>query len=279
MARPKKAGLDYFPFDVDFFEDRKIKLVKSRFGADGVVVYLYVLCQIYKEKGYYAIYNEDFEDVAAEDLNMSREKIGQIIHFLADRSLLESKLFRSDKVLTSHGIQKRYQEAKKDPGRKNPVIVEEKFWVLKGNETQGFIQCTHEGSYSWNNYDYSGNNPPLIQEKHHKEKKSKEKKSKEKKKKEGDFGELFSVFENCGFRITGYTAQELPDLAEEYSEAWVIAAIKRAADRGKLSLGYVKAILDNWQAAGAMDSERPEKPPEKKLTAEGREIEDYDLPY
>ena len=25
MARPIKKGLDYFPFDVDFFSDRKIK--------------------------------------------------------------------------------------------------------------------------------------------------------------------------------------------------------------------------------------------------------------
>lgn len=276
MARPKKAGLDYFPFDVDFFEDRKIKVVKSRFGADGIMVYLYILCQIYKEMGYYAIYDDDFEDVAAEDLNMNREKIGQIIHFLADRSLLDGKLFRSDKVLTSHGIQKRYQEAKKDPGRKNPVIVDPKFWVLNENETQSFIQYTHEVGYSRKNDSYSRNNPPLFQEKHHKEKKSKENERKEKKRRDGDFGELFSIFESCGFRITGYIAQELPALAETYSEEWVIAAIKRAADRGNFSLGYVKGILNNWQTAGAIDSG---KPAAKKLSAEGREAEDYDLPY
>ena len=33
MARPFKAGADYFPMDTDFFQDRKIKLVRGNFGA------------------------------------------------------------------------------------------------------------------------------------------------------------------------------------------------------------------------------------------------------
>lgn len=36
MSRPQKKGLDYFPFDVDFFDDKKIKVLKGRYGADGV---------------------------------------------------------------------------------------------------------------------------------------------------------------------------------------------------------------------------------------------------
>ena len=36
LARPRKDGLDYFPLDVDLFEDDKIKILKARYGADGI---------------------------------------------------------------------------------------------------------------------------------------------------------------------------------------------------------------------------------------------------
>ena len=53
MARPRKEGMDYFSFDVDFFTgSKKIKILKARYGADGIVIYLYLLCEIYKN-GYY----------------------------------------------------------------------------------------------------------------------------------------------------------------------------------------------------------------------------------
>lgn len=258
MARPQLIGLHYFPFDVTFFEDRKIKVLRSRFGADGVMVYLYVLCEIYKDQGYYVIADNDFEDVAADDLGMSREKIGQIIHFLAERSLLDSKLFRSDKVLTSHGIQLRYQEAKRDNGRKKPVSVIRKFWVLNEKDTQSFIQYTDDEGLSGIYGGKSENNPPLIQEKSDKEKKSKEKKSKEKQNSPnasaGDgHANVFQVFEDCGFQITSRSVEVLKSLTEDYSEEWVIEAIKRSSDRGKKYMSYIKGILNNWQTAGAID--------------------------
>lgn len=40
MPRPIKKGLTYFPLDVDFFRDRKIKTLKGRFGVDGIILYL-----------------------------------------------------------------------------------------------------------------------------------------------------------------------------------------------------------------------------------------------
>ena len=281
MARPQLMGLHYFPFDVTFFEDRKIKVLRSRFGADGVMVYLYILCEIYKDQGYYAVADNDFEDVAANDLGMSREKIGQIIHFLAERSLLDSKLFRSDKVLTSHGIQRRYQEAKKENGRKTPVSVQKKFWVLNDKETQSFIQCTNNEGFSGINGDNSGINTQFFPEKRDKEKKSKVKEIKEKKntgvipdESAGDEGSLFQIFEKCGFQITSRAVDVLNSLSEEFSEEWVIEAIKRSADRGKKSLSYIKGILSNWQIAGAMDDTSSGK---KQTTYEGRAVDGTEL--
>ena len=112
MARPQKTGLDYFPVDVDIFSDTKIRIVMARFGADGFAFYMYLLSRIYRD-GFCVKADEDFILIASADLQMSREKIGQMLSFFLDRSLLDSILFKADKILTSSGIQKRYQEAVK----------------------------------------------------------------------------------------------------------------------------------------------------------------------
>ena len=48
MARKKQEGNRFFRMDADFFSDRKIKILKARYGADGIVLYLYLLCEIYR---------------------------------------------------------------------------------------------------------------------------------------------------------------------------------------------------------------------------------------
>ena len=49
MGRKNKIGLEYFPFDIDFFSDLKIrKLIKYQ-GGKAVTVYALLLCIIYKQ--------------------------------------------------------------------------------------------------------------------------------------------------------------------------------------------------------------------------------------
>ncbi|MCD8068499.1 MAG: DUF4373 domain-containing protein, partial [Lachnospiraceae bacterium] len=117
MARPRKAGLDYFPFDVNFFSDKKIRILKSRYGADGIELYLYLICETYKN-GYYIQMDEDYIDLIHDELHMSSEKVMQVMKFLLERSLLDSTLFQSDTIITSLGIQRRFQEAVKSRGSK-----------------------------------------------------------------------------------------------------------------------------------------------------------------
>ena len=46
MARPLKDGIDYFPFDVGFLQDKKIRLIKGEYGIKGVVIVIQLLCSI-----------------------------------------------------------------------------------------------------------------------------------------------------------------------------------------------------------------------------------------
>ena len=156
MPRPQKKGLDYFPLDVDFLSDRKIKILKSRYGADGITLYIYLLCEIYRN-GYYLKVDDDFYFLIADDLGMDRNKVQQVLRFLLERSLFDSTLFQSDTVLTSAGIQRRFQLAVKERARKTPVIVE-RFWLLSKEETETFIKVRHCPYSSGKNEDSSGKN-------------------------------------------------------------------------------------------------------------------------
>ena len=177
MARPIKVGLDYFPFDTDFFTDRKIKILRARYGADGITVYLYLLCMIYRE-GYFIRLDDDLHYIIADELNMSSEKIGQIMHFLLERSLFSNTLFQSDKVLTSEGIQRRYQKAVEGRAKKTTAAVDERYWLLSEDETATFIKVRPKENYSGKNEGYSGKNGSYSREKLHKGKESKEKERK-----------------------------------------------------------------------------------------------------
>lgn len=156
MARPQKTGLDYFPLDVDFFSDNKIRILRARYGMDGITVYIYLLCEIYKN-GYYMEWNDDFKYILADELNLTDGFIEQVLTFLLERSLLDSTLFKSDTILTSPGIQKRYQLAVKERAKKRPIEIE-KFWLLKPEETESFIKVNSFLNNSRNNDGFSRNN-------------------------------------------------------------------------------------------------------------------------
>ncbi len=143
MPRPKKENLDYFPLDSDFFTDSKIKILKAKFGADGIAVYLYILCEIYRDKGYYVECDEDFVLVMSDYFRFSENKTMQILEYLFSRSLLvKSKLSESVTVITAKSVQRRYQAAKKASIKKEKgifareVIVDERIWLLKKEETE-----------------------------------------------------------------------------------------------------------------------------------------------
>lgn len=174
MARSTKDGLNYFPMDVDIFTDRKIRMAMSRFGGDAIAFYLYILCETYRDKGYYLKADEDFQDIAAADLGVSVEKIGLMLGYFLNKSLLDGTLFKDVKVLSSHSIQKRYQEAVSSRGKKRGIEVEETLWLLSEDETQGYIQSTHFEGFSEKNADYSRKNGNKSRKNTIKESKGKE---------------------------------------------------------------------------------------------------------
>lgn len=174
MARVLKEGLDYFPFDVDFFSDKKIKRLRARFGTDGIAVYIYLLCEIYRS-GYYIDYDEDLILDISDELNISENLTTQIMNYLLSRSLLNDKLAKSVKVLTAASVQLQYQESVRERARKRhkDIEVDGRLWVLEKNETESYIKVRPEKIVPRKNDNNSTENEINSAEKSTKESKEK----------------------------------------------------------------------------------------------------------
>lgn len=110
MARPKKEGVDYFSLDVDFFEDDKVRLLRAEFGAKGMYILVYLLCEIYAKNGYYMSWNESkcllVSDGAGCGCNPGF--VQEFINGCFKRSFFDKGVFDMFGILTSRGIQRRY---------------------------------------------------------------------------------------------------------------------------------------------------------------------------
>ena len=182
MARPKRDGLLYFSLDTDFFyADRRIRALRSRFGSDGIVLYIYLLTEIYRE-GYCIRWSTDSIEAAMDELGFTEGLIEQIMKFLVSRSLLQEvrTLADSDTIITSPGIQRRYQEAAKSLRR--DVTVNPEIWLLSAEETAPFIKFSILPDKSGKNPDKSSENEGNSGKNPLNEKKGKETKTKGKKK-------------------------------------------------------------------------------------------------
>ncbi len=157
MARPKQDGLLYFSFDTDFFyADKRIKRFHSKYGNDGLIFFIYLLTEIYRN-GYYISWDEESEEDAETDLRLREGFTKQVLTYLASRSLLTMRtLAGSVTIITSPGIQKRYQEAVK--GRKRQIEVDSEIWLLSEEETASCIKVTQNVSFSEKNQSNSEKN-------------------------------------------------------------------------------------------------------------------------
>ena len=129
MARTAKIGLDYFPMDVDLFQDIKIrKLIKYQ-GGKAFTVYALLLCLIYKS-GYYMLWDSELPFIISEQTGFEEAYISEVIKNCVALGLLSKKMFEKG-ILTSKGIQARYVEICKQSKRK---VVISNFSLISSEE-------------------------------------------------------------------------------------------------------------------------------------------------
>jgi hypothetical protein len=129
MARPNKTGIDYFPFDVDFFLNDKLQLIEGEFGMKGGYIAIRLLCKIYKN-GYFYQWGADECLLFAKNMGIegaSASNVDEVVRGLLKRGFFDETVFKSFGVLTSQGIQRRYVQA---TAERKDVEINEDYWLI-----------------------------------------------------------------------------------------------------------------------------------------------------
>ena len=138
MGRNKKEGLSYFPFDVDFFQDLKIrKLIKYQ-GSNAIAIYAFILCNIYKD-GYYIRWDNDLPFIISEQTGYDESYIVEVINCCLDIGLFSKDLFDYERVITSFGIQDRYRKINDLCRRKSDIS---EYMLISSEEKRIFSEET-----------------------------------------------------------------------------------------------------------------------------------------
>ena len=122
MARAK-TGLSYYSVDTDRYQDIKIKRLKKVFGCQGIAVYDYILCEIYRVQGCFLEWDESTAFDVAEYWGLKESLVNEIVKYCASVGLFDKELLCSG-IVTSRSIQERYLDFCARAKRKSYSIPE-----------------------------------------------------------------------------------------------------------------------------------------------------------
>lgn len=105
-------GLQYFPLDVNFFENNKIAIIISDYGLEATAVVLKLFSQIYKS-GYYMDWNEKIGKIfsASFHTKYSYATIMNLVNSLVEEDIFNKRMYEEYHILTSEKIQNCYFSA------------------------------------------------------------------------------------------------------------------------------------------------------------------------
>lgn len=135
-GRPTKQGIDYFPMDVGFFTDVKIRKISRACGSQSTSILICLLCNIYKDEGYYILWDKDLPFVIADTVGVSEGAVKEVLIKSLQVGFFDQELYEKYKILTSSGIQKRFLLATYQ--RKETTIIPE--YLINGANNS--INCT-----------------------------------------------------------------------------------------------------------------------------------------
>ena len=277
-----KKGLDFFPLDVDFFDDEKVQFVSARFGIKGEVCAIRLLTRIYRN-GYFIKWDEDsaylFSKVAGKEFSPCLAN--EIVHELVKRGFFNKSLFDSFGILTSRGIQDRFLKA---CIRRKDVEVDARYLLVDSSEFKNlriskayssapsFRKCIHDVSISEENVYIKEENVDIQAQSKVKESRVEESKEEGEERASAAADEIMGYYSSNIHPVSSSVEKDkLIALVETHGDAFVHKAIERAVMRNKRSLAYITGILNNWEANGydeGTEGKRTEKQSDPERSAD-----------
>lgn len=153
LARPTKTGLEYFPLDVNFLYDIKVRKIIKPLGPEAIGVLVYLLAEIYKDNGYYISWNDDICFLMSDLTGIDEELIKDVVSKALEVDFFNKDKYKKYNILTSKGIQNRYISATEK--RKNTNINDD--YIIK-NEQISTNEHTQNNSNTKVNLEETGVN-------------------------------------------------------------------------------------------------------------------------
>lgn len=273
VARPLKDGVDYWPFDVDFLRDKKMKLIKAEFGIKGAYIALELLNSVYATNGYFKSWDEDDCLLMSEGVGdgCSPKLVDEVLQGCLRRSLFDQGVYQMFSVLTSPGIQRRFLRI---VGNSRPDIrIFKEYWLLDtGNKKD--VPASVLGKLTFENVSRKENS---VKSKDNPLKSTGNQESKEKKSKEeryicaregiGNLKQVSAYFEGTFGRLIGGKDRDIiVRIAGEYDPDLSLCAIRLAKERNANSAAYVLSILERWKAQGVTHIDQVKKQNQNAVT-------------
>ena len=132
--------IDYYPIEISIFQDTKVRKLIQYQGAKAATVYVYLLCEIYRN-GYYISWNKTTVQLVMQALNLDVAFVKEVVICCAKVGLFNSEYLYKEEILTSKGIQKRYLRISKLCNNSITIedysCIENKQSVKQNNNTTG----------------------------------------------------------------------------------------------------------------------------------------------
>jgi len=130
MARPFKQGIGYYPLDVDFLKDLKVRKIVKAHGAIAPVILISLLSNIYRDYGYYVVWDKDMPFLIADEVGVSEGAVDEVVRKAIQVEFFCEKVYEEYNVLTSRGIQERFLKATE---RRKGVTMIAEYTLIENN--------------------------------------------------------------------------------------------------------------------------------------------------
>lgn len=234
MARPRKDGLDYYPMDVNFLGDIKVKKVIRSHGIQAVAVILHLLGTVYRDNGYYATYDDDLLFITADELNLEEKYVKEVVEKLLEVDFFNKEQAEKNKVLTSIGIQERYRKATE---RRVSVNINDSLCIQKPHSTGD-----NDSRSTQSKVKYSKVKDSKVKESSTSDLAEASNLSKS----ENEIAKIFEFYQNNIGMMTPYVQQNVIHWCNDTSPDLVMLAIEKAVKENVLKFSYAEAILKSW---------------------------------
>lgn len=129
-----KTGFAFYNLDTNRYQDIRIKRLKKDFSCNGIAVYDYILCEIYRVKGCFLMWDASTAFDVADYFGLKETTVNEIVNYCCSVGLFNKALLASESVLTSRSIQNRFIEMSTRAKRKDAKIPEKILIIQEGCE-------------------------------------------------------------------------------------------------------------------------------------------------